>query len=295
LLIAALVVSSCGGGGGDASTQPSVEGDSFDQRCSGAGLGIPVPTGCLALSTYTLANINQQTQGQGAEYTPWLRQVNAPFAHEIGATGAGQKLLVVDTGLLTSHQEFSGSGKASTASLLAETPAPPRDELDHGTAIAGVAVANRDSDGMMGVAPDADVHLAYVPLGSPGGSYSRFDLDSFDYSEDVRWNRRAVQEAVSQGASVINYSFGYDGAISLYDADEVRRAFRDSVEEVRQALTHHANRKIFVLSAGNSGLATYADGTRVEPEVYASPDIDAGLGVYFEGLDLVLAVVALKQ
>jgi len=75
----------------------------------------------------------------------------------------------------------------------------------------------------------------------------------------------------------------------------VRRAFRDSVEEVRQASTHHTNRKIFVISAGNNGLSTYADGTPVEPEVYASPDIDAGLGVYFDGLDHVLAVVALKE
>jgi len=123
-------------------------------------------------------------------------------------------------------------------------PAPPRVELDRRTAVAGAPVSCGDGNDAMGVAPDTEVHLAHIPLGIGRYSDSRLDPNSLDDSPDMRWNCRPVQEAASQGASGINYGFGYDGIISPCGVDEVRSAFRDLVGEPRHASTHHANRKI---------------------------------------------------
>lgn len=70
-------------------------------------------------------------------------------------TGVGERIAVVDDGFRTSHRELAGKeirrflGDASALGTAA-----------HGTAVATVAAGKADGVGMMGVAPDAALHLA---------------------------------------------------------------------------------------------------------------------------------------
>ena len=267
LLFAAIAAisatTSCGWGGGEATPTPMT----------------PTPMPAEDRATFE----------SPSEYLDQLRLVKAAYAYARGATGEGETVLVVDTGISTTHQEFAGSDKAAQEPLNPGSSAPSGETLSHGTAVAGVAAGNRGSGDMHGVAPNARIHLAYVRLGMGGpiSDLSLYPIDSRIESHDMDQAeefRRALSIASNQDAAVINLSYGFTGAISAFDESAVRDKFRHTAEALEQREVDDADKKIMVWAAGNLG------GTHLSAD---EPEILAGLGVVFEELrSHVIAVVS---
>ena len=250
-----------------------------------------------------------------------LRRINAAAAYARGATGMGEKLLVVDSGISTSHREFAGAQKVTAGPLHPGDEFPecfivlffPRDPCDeeHGSAVTAVAVGNRDraalvAFNMHGVAFDASAHFVDRDMFGPDfrgipGPY--FHVRLSDYTDeimrrDARFFGRIIEVAQMQGASVINISANRDGAISEYDAVAIQTPLTSAVTALVQADTEAADKIMIVWSAGNAGDAETLDLDTFErgPVRFDSPEIYGGLPAYFPALrGHVLAVVALDQ
>ena len=97
-----------------------------------------------------------------------LHRINAAAAYARGATGAGETIAIVDTGVRDSHREFSGQGKISKVTDNKYTPTD-RDKR-HGTFVAALAAGNRDGGSglnMHGVAFDASVRFKEIKISAP--------------------------------------------------------------------------------------------------------------------------------
>ncbi|MFE7060618.1 S8 family serine peptidase [Sutcliffiella sp. NPDC057660] len=138
------------------------------------------------------------------EYSPAMFD-SAPFiganeAWDLGFTGKGVKVAVIDTGVDYTHPdlapnfgEYLGWDFVDNDNDPQETPRgdPRGAETTHGSHVAGTIAANGQ---IKGVAPDATL-LAYRVLG-PGGSGSTENVVA------------AIERAVQDGADVMNLSLG---------------------------------------------------------------------------------------
>ena len=252
--------------------------------------------------------VRRSDDGVGTNHTDaHLSRINAAAAYARGATGSGEKILVVDTGIRTSHREFSGVGKlASVAFDPSSSYSPTLDSPNsrHGTAVAATAAGNRalaSGLNMQGVAFDASIQFAYLALGTSDGIYRLFDLQTFTTASDTRqaaFYNRIITLAETSGSAIANLSFGFSTPISNYAADEVRRRFSQTAAVLAQAGTTAANRVILVLAAGNNGSLRFP-GSATAPGAAApkdSPNVISGFGAVFPELQShMLAVVALDQ
>ena len=153
-----------------------------------------------------------------------LAQTGADIAqNELGFTGAGIKVAVMDTGLDYNHPAFGGNGVAEfdshtfpTARVVtgydfvgddynadpasaAYQPVPhpdayPDDCNGHGTHVAGIVGANDATNGLKGVAPDVTFG-AYRVFGCEGSTESDIML-------------AAMERALADGMDVLNMSIG---------------------------------------------------------------------------------------
>jgi subtilisin family serine protease len=101
---------------------------------------------------------------------------------------------VVDDSFDLNHPDFQGSGKIVAPRDLKENdflPLPSEQESSHGTACAGIALAEENGTGIVGVAPGC----ALMPIRTTGF------LDDESVEEIFNW-------AIQKGASVISCSWG---------------------------------------------------------------------------------------
>ncbi len=108
-----------------------------------------------------------------------------------GPTGAGVTVCVIDSGLMTDHEDFAG------INVIGGFPAGwNNDSCGHGTHVAGTIAAANNNLGVVGVAPDVSLYIVKVFDGdSCGWSYSSSLID-------------AANRCASAGAQVINMSLG---------------------------------------------------------------------------------------
>ncbi len=155
--------------------------------------------------------------------------IDAPEAWALGATGAGQKVAVVDTGVNAAHDDLagqmaanpgeSGSGRETNGvdddgnGLVDDHRGwdwvtgdnDPDDGNGHGSHVAGTIAAAADTHGIVGVAPDARV-LALRVLGDDGWGWTSDIAQGFDYAGDL-------------GVPIVNASLGGTGySQSMLDA-----------------------------------------------------------------------------
>ncbi|MBI4320308.1 MAG: S8 family serine peptidase [Chloroflexi bacterium] len=169
------------------------------------------------------------------------------------AAGAGMRIAILDTGIDNSHPFLSDNalqppagfpmgvdgytsnkvivGKVYTPAGRTDTPA---DEYGHGTHVAGIAagVYNYTTQSfrtVSGVAPKAFLMNYKVLLGPTGEG---------DTSEIVQ----AIEDAVADGADVVNMSFGGQSDQSI-ESDPLVAAVRNGTQAG----------VVFVAAAGNSG------------------------------------------
>jgi len=121
-----------------------------------------------------------------------VKRIGAGLIHDIGNTGTGVKVAVIDSGIDYDHPDLAGNYKGGYDFVNNDND--PMDDEGHGTHVAGIIAALDDSIGVVGVAPDANIYALKV-LGSDG---------SGDYSDVIA----ALQWCVENGIQVTNNSYG---------------------------------------------------------------------------------------
>jgi hypothetical protein len=159
-----------------------------------------------------------------------LEVIEASSAYAAGATGHGILVGVIDTGIDRDHPEFAGAIDDDSIDIVTGGAASLGDIDGHGTAVAGVIAARRNSALSHGVAFDAE--LLVVRADAPGSCPAACVFDQADVAS-------ATDYAVDHGARVINYSLGGAGSLDGELGDALERAV--------------AAGRIVVLSAGNDG------------------------------------------
>jgi Subtilase family len=200
-MLALLMTGGCGGGGGGG---------------SGSGSMSRRPPGFYETTEY-FANAG-------------LEVVAASTAYAAGATGTGVLVGVIDTGIDLDHPEFAGVIDDDSIDIVSGSAATLGDVDGHGTAVAGVIAARRNSALSHGVAFNAE--LLVVRADAAGSCPGACTFDQTDVAS-------ATDYAVDHGARVINYSLGGAGSPDGVLGDALERAV--------------AAGRIVVLSAGNAG------------------------------------------
>jgi subtilisin family serine protease len=211
LLVAALPLAACGGAGGPG---PGT-------LAASAPAALPTPVTVPSPINYDTAEYRRSTAAV---------QSGAIAAWNAGATGEGVTIGFVDSGIAVASPEFAG--RISPASRdVAGLGRDISDSSGHGTAVAAVAAAARNSAGPMGVAFAATLAVMRADNGSctaTGCSYTDSAI------------ARGVDAAVAAGARVINISLGGSSANAT----------------LRQALARAtASGTVVVISAGNDAAA----------------------------------------
>ena len=188
----------------------------------------------------------EDRSGEVSELITALKQTGADIAQsELGLSGRGVRVAVIDTGVDYDHPDLGGCfgphcrvekgfdlvGDAFDANDIAPIIAPdpdPDDCAGHGTHVAGIIGAN---GGIKGVAPEV-TFLAYRVFGCAGTTNSEMLLDAMERAQrdhaDVinisigaalQWphypTARAADRLVKHGIVVVAAA-GNEGALGLY-------------------------------------------------------------------------------
>ncbi|MBB3991265.1 S8 family peptidase [Croceicoccus naphthovorans] len=220
--IAALAA--CGGGGG---------GGGGGVISTPAPAPAPSPTPSPSPSPTPTPTASFNTQEYRTSDGP--AQHNAVAAWQVGVTGQGVAIAVIDSGIDSDSREFAG--RISPFSMDVAGNRAIDDEDGHGTQVAMVAAAARDNYGVMGIAYDATV--VALRADAPG-TCSNFDpTDSSSgcsfFDDDIA---AGIDRAIEADARVINISLG-GGSPSLALTNAMVRAANAGI--------------VVVVSAGNDG------------------------------------------
>jgi hypothetical protein len=184
-------------------------------------------------------------------------QIGAPQAWAAGFTGAGVTVAVLDTGIDTSHPDFTGR-IVEARSFLDFSP-EPADEVGHGTHVASIlAGSGAASDGRFrGIAPDALLLI---------GKVCDTDCPESSILAGMEW-------AATGGAVVVNMS------LTGIDTPEM-----DPLEEAIDTLTaEHGT--LFVVAAGNEGACGGPDFLQVGSPGTADAALSVGADDFDARLD----------
>jgi subtilisin family serine protease len=231
------------------------------------------------------------------QQTAGLPVIGASAAYAIGATGAGIKVAVIDTGTIDDHPDLQGAIVqtfdvcADTACAGYDTNGDPvtmtrqADDIDtggHGTLVSGVVAARRQDDyatvidegsGIQGIAFESSI--ISIRADSPGSCALTGEDEGCNYSDSALI--RAIQYAVDQGASIINMSLGGEIDANQGLEDAVRAAAAAGV--------------LVVISAGNEAEPAIDDGMgNITPAVGGEPTEPAYIAGEAASLGRVVAV-----
>ena len=256
-----------------------------------------------------------------------LRVINAAAAYARGATGAGETVVVVDSGIDASHPELNG--KVTVVTGIGDSCSPEDAaagqcaNAEHGTAVASLIAAHRSGEflptfNIQGVAFDAQIKFIPTSLrGSNPNLPPLLELNAYTWPADrSRLDDSAdYHQYIAEGA-ILNYSFGPPWSLAEWrqlgsncesTGGETgpyacyKYYYRATAEVLAQTSKAPADRSIVVIAAGNSNGARHdlnSNGDAQGPLRDAtSPDADAALAVAFNApgdpdLSHVIAVVA---
>lgn len=214
----------------------------------------------------SLAEIRQMSEVE-AVYPDQMRykcdgygigQIGAPAVwQQIGATGRGVVIAVVDTGIHYRHPDlgagFGPDKKVAGGYDFVNKDTDPDDDNGHGTHVAGIAAANGQTKG---VAPDATL-LAVKVLDARGAG-----MDS-DIIAGIDW-------AVANGADIINLSLGGAGTPDDAISQSVDRASEAGVLVVAAAGNSGNYESVGSPAAARTALAVGADDQNSQIAVFSS-------------------------
>ncbi|MCU7927481.1 MAG: S8 family peptidase [Candidatus Thiodiazotropha sp. (ex Dulcina madagascariensis)] len=169
----------------------------------------PLSGGIRSLSVGT-------AQAASIEYeNAWsVSHIGSQIPHDLGVTGTGIKIAVLDTGIDYNHPDLdmNYAGGDNFISIDPNNHDPLDDSYNsHGTHVAGTIAAELDGAGVVGVAPEASIYAVKVLDGAGFGSVS-------SVVAGIDW-------AVANQMDIINLSMGFTTYFqSLADACEAANA-----------------------------------------------------------------------
>lgn len=169
-----------------------------------------------------------------------------PGAWEMGATGQGVTIAIVDTGIALEHPDLKANIVPGYNSITgSEVVGANQDNNGHGTQVAGIAAAERNNLGVVGVAYQAKI-MPIKAIGSKGVGYDDAIADGIIWAAD-------------HGAKIINLSLGSEnGSVSS--------------DILKEAVTYAHNKGCLLIAAsgnydsesqGNPGVSYPASDPRV--------------------------------
>jgi len=136
-------------------------------------------------------------------------RVDAEVAHANGDTGAGADVAILDTGIDSDHPDLQanlGSGKAyATCNGCNESW---DDDNDHGTHCAGIAGADDNTEGVVGVSTEATLHAVKVLDSQGSGSFSDIAA-GVEYVANQGWDVASMSLGGSSGSSALQDAVQY--------------------------------------------------------------------------------------
>jgi len=153
----------------------------------------------------------------------WAPQkVKADVAWKNNITGKGVTIAVLETGIRSTHIEFSGTNKLILGPDFGSDDTDSTDEDGHGTHVAGIAAANNNGSGCVGIAPDASILAIKV-----FNNYGR--CSSVDVVQGIHY-------AIAYGARIINLSINSSGTFAdLPDQTNVNDLYINAINDAIQA------------------------------------------------------------
>lgn len=191
--------------------------------------------------------------------------VKASSLYARGGTGQGVKVALIDSGLNRQLPEFKGRVADPGFDFVRNVPGT-LDTKGHGTQMAGILAANKDDQGMHGIAFQAQL----IPM--------RFgdDKEPFYFDTEIA---QAWTQAYEKGARIFSNSWANPIEANTNELPIYERLMGDSLEVAKQLV---ANGAVFVFSTGNE----------IKREPLAEPGLPALVPELEKGW---IAVMALKS
>ncbi len=210
-----------------------------------------------------------ENTGQGGR--PVDVDIDAGLAWEF-ATGAGQTIAILDSGVQTNHPDLSVISGHDYIDRDDDSNPASDDAAPHGTGTAGIAAARGDNGiGVAGVAYDADIYAIRLI----GGNTTTEDLYN------------AFVEAVDAGATVLSNSWGFGTDCTPFPT----YAVFDEMVGYAETEGRGGLGAVVVFAAGNGGCDASGDGILNQELVIGvaaieSSDVRAGYSNYGSTVDI---------
>jgi subtilisin len=157
----------------------------------------PAIAGLRANPNVTHVELDGQVYAMDAELVAaWgVEHIGVGVVHDGGNLGTGVKVAVIDTGIDCTHIDLNANCAGGYDFVNDDND--PMDDAGHGTHVAGTIAAEDNEEGVVGVAPAADLYALKVLGANGSGSFS-------DVIAALEW-------AVKNGMQVTNNSYGSAG------------------------------------------------------------------------------------
>jgi len=235
LILFISIVGCSGGGGGGGSSSGGGGGTDYTAACAYQGSSY---SGCYPTRQTEASHETTEYDGNYG-----LGDVKASAAYSRELDGSGVKMAVIDSGIDTSHAEFSN--KTISGWNYETGNSTLTDGNGHGTFVAGIAVGDKDSNTMHGVAYGVTDLYVYKIFKDNGSGTSDWETHIPD----------AVTKSISAGVKVTNHSYTqfanhWTGHSALDTKTELEANFPNQITAYRSLAS---NNVIQVWAAGNAG------------------------------------------
>jgi hypothetical protein len=251
----------CAGGGGAGSGVPTPTPTPVPVPIVPTPTPIPIPTPIPTPSTTSQEYLRN----------PGLAMIHPDAAWAVGATGSGELVAIIDSGVDTTSPDLVGVVSSASTDIVTSRTSPAIVDR-HGTEIATVIAANFNGTGTVGVAYNASI--LSVRTDSPG-TCTTTDGCSYNTNDLAT----GVDYAVAHGAKVINLSVGSDTQAPQNFQDALARAAAAGV--------------VIVAAAGNDFDTDPVRGANpIYPAAYATDPRFQGLLIAAGALDATGTTIA---
>ena len=216
----------------------------------------------------------------GTNYSQNHVSIGSNYAWSRGWTGEGSKVGVIDSGINMDHQEFTNS----IADTKDFTGMGIEDAHGHGSHVAGTIGANRDGNGMVGVAFDSDLYIAKNTHSGYGGGYwegalewlASNEVDVVNISQNYNYDYRVSTSGgtmytlidADKGIYKLNETYIRNNIESSTPSIWLQSGYGNAVDTSNTWGQYLAgNEMVIVNSAGNQGLPFAAQPGSLAPEV----------------------------